>query len=246
MDDINLTVVCCYNKRELYETMLGTLKNAETKFNVIGIDNTNNRFTSCAVALNSAVSEVKTDFVIFAHQDVYFQSPSEFDIFAERLFETGERDIMGVAGVMNEVRGRYTNIYRSFSGDYALKDRAELLMECDTLDECFFGGRTELFRKFPFDEELCNGWHLYCADRCLDIKRKGGHVWICGITMFHPSDGVIDRSFINTFMRTARKYRGDYRTIRTCCSSCRTGAGKEISLIKMELLRLRLKLKRRA
>lgn len=62
-------------------------------------------------------------------------------------------------------------------------------MECDTVDECFFSGHTEHFKKFPFDEVTCDGWHLYAAEACLQTKSNyvlgGGHIFICEAELMH-------------------------------------------------------------
>ncbi|MBQ3447563.1 MAG: hypothetical protein IJG37_07970 [Synergistaceae bacterium] len=86
-------------------------------------------------------------------------------------------DIVGVAGVRFDEAGVITNIrhkwrYRNGEISYAGSRRVEGgMMTCGTVDECFFGRHTEHFREYPFNEDLCNDWHLYAAEACLHVGR---------------------------------------------------------------------------
>ena len=80
------------------------------------------------------------------------------------------------------------------------------LVACDTVDECFFGGRTETFRTEPFDEKLCDNWHLYAVERCLRARTRGGRVWVCDVPLIHHSGGNINHSYNEGFRRIAAHY----------------------------------------
>lgn len=41
---------------------------------------------------------------------------------------------------------------------------------CDTVDECCFGMERETFNSLRFNEDICDGWHLYAVEMCLRAK----------------------------------------------------------------------------
>ena len=95
-------------------------------------------------------------------------------------------------------------------------------MECDTVDECFFGGYAEHFRHYPFNEVVCDNWHLYAVELCLRIRRTGNRVFICETDMIHTSTGTISHKYCRNLNRLCREYKAEYDTIYTTCSTCKT------------------------
>ena len=166
----DVTVVCCYNNEKMYADFVGTLKSQDCPCEVIGIDNRGNKgFTSCAAAYNSVIDRVKTKYVVYSHQDILLEDAGAMSKFAEYLGRTNRNDILGVAGIRLDRPGVISNIrhrqnYRNGEISYAGPRRVEGgMMTCGTVDECFFGGHTEHFREYPFNEDLCDDWHLCAA-----------------------------------------------------------------------------------
>ena len=171
-----VTVVCCYNNESVYNDFVSTLKSQTCGYDLIGIDNRGNKsFTSCAAAYNSVIDEVKTKYVIYSHQDILLEGSDALAKFVSYLDRIKRDDILGVAGVKFSDPRTITNImHRSNqtgkiipAGVYRLEGD---MMMCDTVDECFFGGYTEHFRRNPFNESICNSWHFYAAEACLRTK----------------------------------------------------------------------------
>ena len=107
---------------------------------------------------------------------------------------------------------------------------------CDSLDECFFGGHTAHFKKNPFDEKLCDNWHLYGVERCLHTRWHGGNVYVCDVALIHHSTGHINHAYNENFRRLAKRYAG-MRCIRTVCGSSKTGVWhRNVFYWKRELL----------
>ena len=101
---------------------------------------------------------------------------------------------------------------------------------CETVDECFFGGHTEFFLQHPFDEIICDNWHLYGVERCMYTRAKGNKVYVCDIPLIHTSTGTIGREYNKGFYRVAKCYaKADKKEgtmslkwLRTVCGSSRT------------------------
>lgn len=97
----------------------------------------------------------------------------------------------------------------------------EDLQEVQTLDECIFGGYTKCFKKYPFNDVLCNNYHLYAAEICLQAQYRGNKVYVCDIDLIHKSTGNADKRFIDGFYRLCVYYSGkiDYITTTIAKSS---------------------------
>ncbi len=117
--------------------------------------------------------------------------------FVEYVRQVGADDIVGVAGAA-EVESPVAGVVADRAGTCVLsyilhgKDRScpgewefYEIAPCDTVDECFFGGRTSAFLKEPFDEKLCDSWHLYAVERCLRARLSGNRVWVCRLPLIH-------------------------------------------------------------
>lgn len=244
----DVTLICCYNNDKSYGDFVKTLVTQTIPYELIGIDNrSNKRFSSCAAAYNSVIDMVKTKYVVYTHQDIILTEPDNLEKFVSCLGRIGASDILGVAGVKFDVANIYTDLKQIFKATgkftYAGGLRVEGgLMECDVIDECFFGGRTEYFSSNQFDEVLCDGWHLYAVEQCLRTKSAihasscaeggGGQVYVSGIGLVHLSDGtlhlkkskliVYPSAFYYTFFKLCRKYSANFPFIRTTCACSRT------------------------
>ena len=212
----------------MYADFLNTLKGQNTPCEIIGIDNRgNNAFTSCAAAYNSVINHVDTEYVIFSHQDILLTDANSLGNFLSYLQGLGHDDILGVAGTKFDSGGIYSGLtHKGRDGKLSPAGRNHIdggIMECDTADECFFGGHTEHFRDYPFDAQTCNGWHLYAAELCIRGKAQAiGKTYICAVPIMHLSYGNINLAFYRDFFRLCRKYSGKLPVIRTTCAFSRT------------------------
>ncbi len=225
----DVTIICCYNKLNVYEKFLDTLKNQTCKFKIIALDNTgNSNFKSCAQAYNQATKNVDTKFIIYSHQDILLNQKDTLEKFLSYLNKIGSNDILGVAGVKIDKPGVFTNIrglYNEFkksdiSGDYRI-DKNQMIA-LDVIDECFFGGYTQNFLNNPFNEILCDNWHLYSVERCLNARKNNNKVFACDIDLTHYSSGTLNGDFRKGFYKLSRFYAHDFKFIRTCCDYSKT------------------------
>lgn len=233
----DVTIVCCYNNETMYNNFVNTLKAQTCPYELIGIDNRGNgKFTSCAAAYNSVIDDVKTKYVIYSHQDIELKDSDSLAKFISYLERIKRDDILGVAGVKFNEKGLFSNIKHidNKTGEliYPGSERVRgSIMECDVIDECFFGGYTEHFRTNPFNESLCDNWHLYAVEACLKSKSKCLHeteqnrVYVCDVFLVHTSDGLSGTgfAFYHGFYKLCRYYRRYFPFIRTTCASSKTG-----------------------
>ena len=187
----DVTVICCWTNEKQYQDFVNTLKAQTIPYELIGIDNRGNKaFTSCAAAYNSVINRVSTKYVIYSHQDILLNEPDMLAKFVSYLERTNRDDILGVAGTKFTEPGGFSNItHRNNQTGELVHGTAHFLeggmMECDTVDECFFGGHAEHFRDYPFDEIICDNWHLYAAEACLHTQSlpEAGRVYVCDVPL---------------------------------------------------------------
>lgn len=229
MTENELTIVCCYNDDAQYRRLTESLSKQNIGCDLIGIDNCNQKYASCSKALNSVIHQITTKYVIYAHQDIVLPENTTLEKYVGYLEQIKKNDILGVAGIAplslenGGDQGVVLSNVRHGSG-LALAGEKDFsgMVICDTIDECFFGGYTECFLTDPFNEELCDNWHMYAVERCLHARAAGHKVYVCDIPLLHYSGGHINHAYNLNFRRIAAHYAKQMQWIRTVCGSART------------------------
>lgn len=220
----DITFICCYNNRKSYDSLVNSIYKIDPETIILGIDNQDSIYKSCSNAFNSIINRVKTKFVAFIHQDIIFFHKDSLNKIINYLNQIEISDLVGVAGAREE--GKYcrkvlSNIVhgnkKTVAGDKLLG-----MEPCMTLDECLVFGYTEYFVQNPFDEKLCDNWHLYFVEQCLRTGIHGGHSYVCDIELYHKSKGNVRSDYVKGFYKLCKNYKKDYPYIATCCASSRT------------------------
>ena len=218
-----VTVVCCYNNQDkLQEQLLMSLHNQNEPYVFLPIDNVKGQFSSCSTALNSILAKINTEYVIFAHQDIVFTESTQLGQFVDYMQKGSEGDIFGIAGVYHNSPGVMTCALHGSNRKPAGRFPIVGLRECDTIDECFFGGMTKTFLDEPFDERICDNWHLYAVELCLRAKKNNKKVYVCAIPLLHLSTGIVTPEFYKSFLKLCKSYHSYYPIIRTTCAANKT------------------------
>lgn len=241
------TIVCCYNKQSIFKEMLNSLRTQLEEVEIIAIDNSNGKYKSCSLAFNSVINRIHTRYVIFSHQDIIYNSKDSLSRILDYFEKIGENDIVGVAGQRSSTKERIGNIKQGLNQRRAVKGKVEGIEKCDTVDECFFGGHTECFRRYPFSETLCSGWHMYAVERCLAALERGNKVYVVDANLTHLSGGKIDHTYNVTFYKLSKRYRSTVKYLATTCEGAPTAIGlselyyikRELHIIKRDLFRAR-------
>uniref|UniRef100_UPI004057C7AC glycosyltransferase n=1 Tax=Agathobacter sp. TaxID=2021311 RepID=UPI004057C7AC len=230
-----VTIVCCYNDMLQFNELKRTLAKQDVPYELIGINNCKNKFSSCSCALNSVLKNIASKFVIFSHQDIRFQNEKQLGEFVNYLEKLEYGDILGVAGRKKGVNGTITNIMHGSPLRKAGKIRLSKMLEGDTIDECFFGGHTAWFKENFFNEILCNNWHLYAVERCLYTRTMKKKVYICDVELIHLSGGNPNHAFVCNFYKICEAYSHKIDEIWTTCAHSKTAFFyRVLSFIKYE------------
>lgn len=60
-----VTIICCYNNLKQYKTFTESLAKQTTEYELIGIDNTKSKYTSCSKAFNHTYDGYKDTICYF-------------------------------------------------------------------------------------------------------------------------------------------------------------------------------------
>lgn len=223
MSSVDLSLVCVYNNEEQYERMVNTLNKQHLNIEIIGFDNRGNEWSSAAAAYNEGVRRASSPLILFSHQDILFMGTDFLDAFVERVRDN-PLEIVGVAGAITNEDGQGR---RMLSGMYQgsllwRHHTARSAVSVETLDECLFGCNRAVFDCISFDEDVCNGWHFYAVDLCLQARLNNIAVTVLPADVIHESGGNRDASYYLAQERIKKKYADSFAVISTTCGWTRT------------------------
>lgn len=212
-----ISLITVYNRETLVEEMKNSAsnqKNVEVEF--ILIDNSNKQFSSASKALNYGAKTSSGDVLVFLHQDIEFLSDDVLEQIYDFALEN-PNSVFGAAGVPMRQNSDKILLSNFFAGpdktQCATINKAE---KAFTLDECLIACHKEAFSKLQFDEVICDGWHLYGADLCLQAQAFNGmSVYAIPLNVWHKSNGNADKSYYDCQNKLGNKYRKHYKIINT-------------------------------
>lgn len=221
---IKISVICVYNNKNQFEMQLKqSLYDQNVEYELVELDNENGRFSSAAEALNYGAKLAQGDVLIFSHQDIYFKESDGLSKLSKAIEECGKGSIVGTQGVSDGSMIYYTNLT---SGNRLekrmIRDFDEAPIEVSCIDEGLFGMMKSTYQVHPFDEELCDNWHLYAVEQCLWARKNGNHVYSYPLQIHHFSRGHISRSYMKGLIKIAKYYRKSNKYIWTTCYKVKT------------------------
>ena len=217
-----ISIVCCYNKLHEFNKMLESLKNQDVAYEIIAVNNVENEFRSAADALNWGAKRANGDILVFLHQDIIFLKTDSLRRFTDTLSICKNKCcVVGLFGAARQKKG--------FATEYEIQD---------TLDECCVAMSRATWEKYPFNNQLCNGWHLYVVEQCIRIREAGGQVISGHFDIQHISTGNVDEKYMETFKQLLIRYKNEQKICTTCKSM-------PTNLIYFQLYHFLWKLKKR-
>lgn len=191
---MKISVICVYNNNQFESQLCRSLSKQEAEYELIGIDNTCNRFSSAAKALNYGASIADGEILIFSHQDIFFKTKNELGDLARAISHCKIGDIVGTQGVIDKSREYYTNLTSGNRLDMTIINNYQMqLYEVSCVDEGLFGMKKATWENHCFDEVNCDNWHLYCVEACLNARKCGGKIYVYPAQIHHFSKGTISK-----------------------------------------------------
>jgi glycosyltransferase involved in cell wall biosynthesis len=199
----------------LEEYLIKSLKKQTEEYELILVDNQENKFKSAASALNYGAKQAHGEYFVFAHQDIYFSDENWIKNTTKQIKTLKNMGIVGVAGKTVDSLVR-SNIKQGLNPVDVSPFKINKVEKASTLDECLFIIPKEIYKKYNLNEETCDDWHLYAVDYVYNMKNKGLEAYIIPTTLEHRSKGAsMSESYYSTLPKLQKKYlkRG---LIRTC------------------------------
>lgn len=211
-----MSIICVYNNENILEEYLIKSLNRQTeKYELILIDNRENKFKSAASALNFGAKKANGEYLVFAHQDIYFSDENWIKNTTKQLKNLNNTGIVGVAGKTIDSLVR-SNIKQGLNPVDVSPFKIAKAEKASTLDECLFIIPKTVFDKYNLNEDICDDWHLYAVEYVYNIKNQGLEAYIIPTTLEHRSKGAsMSETYYTTLPKLQKKYlkRG---LIRTC------------------------------
>ncbi len=232
-----ISVICVYNDLEIFKKFIvSSLGKQTAKYELIQIDNTKNEYKSAAEALNIGAMNAKGDYLMFVHQDIKLCSERWLEYVEQELNCTQMIGIVGVAGRSEKYTKTVSNLKHGNPSKFAGEIRLKSIKEVQTVDECLFIIKKDVFEKYKFDEKICKGWHLYAVDLCLTLKKNGYGNYVLPYQVYHLSIGYVKMNRIIIAIKLGcfpldyyknlkdiiKKHKKDYSMIFTTCGNWNT------------------------
>lgn len=218
-----ISIISVYNNKESLEKyLLKSLKGQKVPHELVFLDNRGEIFPSAAKALNYGGNEAKGDYMMFIHQDYDLCSDTWLDEVEKLLNNLDNVGIAGVAGKYD--RNLISNIKTGIPPILAGTIQIEKPVKVQTLDECLFIIPKKVFKEIQFDEDVCDNWHLYAADYCLNAKKAGYDVYVLPLGGYHESPGYSfsGDQYYSTLKKLVKKHKNDCKWIFTSTGSWST------------------------
>ena len=198
-----ISVICVYNNREILNDFLikSISQQTFTDYELILLDNCNNRYKSAVEALNNGALQAKGDILLFVHQDVFIIDKNGFLKIAEFCKQTNF-GVCGVAGV--DINKRLICSVVQGEKKEMAGEKANGLMEVQTLDECMFFVKKANFKGFEYIDD---SWHLYAVSYSISCLKNNLKNYVLPIQVRHYSPGLsLDKTYFKTLKLYFKKH----------------------------------------
>ncbi len=213
-----VSIICVYNKQfVLKDQLLKSLEIQKMDYELILVDNRNNKFNNAASALNYGASKANGKYLMFTHQDIIIKDENWLEKTINQIEKLDNPGIIGVAGKTTDKFIR-TNIIHGIPPEKITPFTLNAPVHASTVDECLFIIPKEVFEVLQFDEKTCFDWHLYATDYLLSIRKKGYNAYLIPTFLHHASKGAsLSEGYFQTIKKIQIKHFGEH-TIRNCVS----------------------------
>lgn len=180
---------------------------------------------SCYEAIRLFISQSRGDFILFIHDDVFFDGLSCSDLFTElsRICKLDPKAVLfGVAGISFSDHSSIGH-FRDAGGEHEWGFHEDGL--ASSLDECFLVLRKD--KGLTVSNEL-SGYHFYGTDLCINAREKGLASYVIDFPIIHKSTGSLDKKFFEARIQFEKhlQKKNIRRFVRTTCTVMYGGRNK--------------------
>ena len=234
-----ISIICIYyNQKVLDDNLLKSLETQSTDYELILLDNTNNKYNSAVEAINYGTKKAKGDFLMFVHPDVNILSDRWLENVEKTLLSLKDLGLAGVAGFPEDGKGIVSNI-KDGCPPKDVGIHIDKPVEVQTVDECLFIIPKSVIENVHFDGITIPDWHLYAVDYCLNVKRAGLKVYTLPCEIYHVSRAhSFSGDYYTTLKKIIKKYGSSHDKIYTTCGVWSTDSFRlEFNIFEDKILR---------
>lgn len=210
-----ISLISVYNNKTLVDEMIKTaISQTGVEVDFVMVDNRQRQFNSAAEALNYGAEKAKGEVFVFLHQDIEFLSDNVLESIYDFAIQN-PNSVFGAAGKDS------SNLHFIYSDMHAGPNKSKYTT-CDkptkafTLDECLIACNKACFGKIKFNSSICDGWHLYGAELCLQAQTFANmEVFVIPLDIWHKSNGNADKSYFKCQNKLGKCYKNYYKVVNT-------------------------------
>ena len=218
-------IICSVSPHLLKELQQNIAQTIGIEYEIIAIDNREQHWPIAKV-YNYAAQQAKYPYLFFVHEDIRLLSDKWGKLMISKLAEPD----CGVVGFVGDKArfsccsgwyqycdmSKISYFYQRIKGGKTLflvenADLNQPFQEVITLDGLGFFVRKEIWKKYPFDENLLTGFHCYDIDFSLQIASANYKNYVCcsnQMLIEHFSQGNFsDASWFSTTLRLHEKWK---------------------------------------
>ena len=221
-------IICTRRPNALQELTENVSRTVGTPFEMILVDNSDNRYSLCA-AYNEGVRRAKGDILCFMHDDITLYTRG-WGQNVERHFKAPEVGMIGPVGshlipsegdwrvgyapyhVLHFIQQNHTlSPYPSYFSEHVRDGLRGSLTEVATLDGVWFCIPKRLFDEgiIRFDDERFTSFHIYDLDISMQVVQAGKKLYVVDdVLLEHRSQGVYNDSFVTSLSEFLKKWNG--------------------------------------
>ena len=218
-------IICSVSPHLLKGLQQNIAQTIGIEYEIIAIDNREQHWPIAKV-YNYAAQQAKYPYLFFVHEDIRLLSDKWGKLMISKLAEPD----CGVVGFVGDKArfsccsgwyqycdmSKISYFYQRIKGGKTLflvenADLNQPFQEVITLDGLGFFVRKEIWKKYPFDENLLTGFHCYDIDFSLQIASANYKNYVCcsnQMLIEHFSQGNFsDASWFSTTLRLHEKWK---------------------------------------
>ena len=203
------SIICAHNDQaKLDRFLLDSLREQSTPYEILTVDTSRGGYECAARILNVTALSARYDYLMFVHHDIALRGSDWLARVHDTLSTLGNFGAAGVAG--RSEGGIESSVWHGSPPRFAGGTPVKRPEPVQTLDGCLLLVRKSVFMEQGFDEETCPGWHLYVADYCLDLARRGLPVYVLPHQVYHELTGPTDPGVYATTLNNILKKHCDH------------------------------------
>lgn len=216
-------IICSVNRELLSRLLLHIEDTIGMPYEVISIDNSDNRYGICK-AYNEGADRAQYPILCFMHEDISFETKN-WGRKIYRHLQDPKTGLLGVAGGDAKSRvpsswslpvtSNHINLvqhykHNSMPSDRILTttspanaDKARVI----SLDGVWLCTRKDVFEQFRFDDRLFTGFHGYDIDYSLQVNTRYYVYVIFDVLIHHYSEGRPDKKWMESACLVSKKWK---------------------------------------